>query len=182
MMQRQQMGQQVLLKKEGRHRHDCKDWRRPGKDGKFCMKDKKLDLLDKMLIPEIAFGKILDFKEKSLSLMLTVWVLIYSFCNLVSKYSVFSFARGSSELYSYKRWEYTALQCQTMIVPLMSCWIRALVSTPNNGTFGCQLVNMAKCCTLTYPLMMDLSYRVVLCIFSKRVSTPIIFVKKYELS
>lgn len=32
MLQRKQMEQQVLLKEKGHHLHDCKDWRRPGKD------------------------------------------------------------------------------------------------------------------------------------------------------
>lgn len=54
--------------------------------------------------------KILDLKENLLNLMLMVWVLICKSTHFAFyKYSILSFARGFSELYDCKRWDYSAL-------------------------------------------------------------------------
>lgn len=72
------MGQQVLLKEEGRRRHDCKDSRTPERD---LVLQKGLHERQ-----ETCWIKKNNFKEQSLNLMLMVWVLIYSFCDLSAVY------------------------------------------------------------------------------------------------
>lgn len=55
--------------------------------------------MDEMLISRIAFVKVLDFKGNSPTLTLMVWVFIFSSLHFTkNEYSIFSFARGASEL------------------------------------------------------------------------------------